>query len=76
MSAMAHGPETRKAVLPPVNSGMAFLSSTERLSAPTPFSPRSESFWPAAMDSGESTVTLVPSGSPVAVVPKNEPPPK
>src|SRR3954449_3981235 len=76
MSAIAHGPETRKAVFLLVNSGIAVLSSIERLSAPTPFSPMSYSFWPAAIDSGESTVTTVGSGSPVAVRPKNDPPPE
>ena len=49
----------------PVNSGIAFLSSIERFSAPLPFSPSSSSFLPAAIDSGESTVTTLGSGSPV-----------
>src|SRR3954454_4869048 len=75
MSPIAHGPDTRYAVFLPVNSGIAVLSSIERLSAPTPFSPMSYSFCPAAIDSGESTVTSVGSGSLVLVRPKNVPPP-
>jgi len=55
-------------------SGIAFLSSIERLRTFAPFSPSASSFAPAASDSGESTVTFFGSGSPFAVVPKNEPP--
>ena len=55
MSVSAHGPEMRNAALPPVNVAMAFSPPIERLSAPSPFSPRAPIFWNAAIDSGLPT---------------------
>src|SRR4051794_35116466 len=75
ISATAQGPEMRNGAFLLKNSGIAFVPSIEVLRALEPFSPMAPIILPAAIDSGESTVTFLGSGSPLAVGAKNEPPP-
>ena len=69
---IAHGPETRNAVLSSTNCGMAFEASMLTLSASS--SASQAIFSPPWMVSSEPTVTFPESQPPWALVPKMPPP--